>query len=139
MKEIAKTEYYEIRVDESKNRIHLTIIGFWKDRTKLRDYLPDLRRAVEEVAPGFTVLADLTKMKTPMPEIGELHEEAQRVVSQAGLSRTAEIVSGIVERMAAERYSKSSGMNKRSFADLAEAENWLDGSPDGLRRDVETG
>ena len=30
MREIAKNDYYELAVDESKNRVYWTMKGFWK-------------------------------------------------------------------------------------------------------------
>jgi hypothetical protein len=66
-------------------------------------------------------------MKTPLPEVAELHRRTQAMPVEAGLGRTAELVPvGVIEKAALERYAKESGMKKGSFEDRAAAEAWLD-------------
>ncbi len=45
MKTIAKTAYYSIAVDTTKNRIYLTIIGFWKSPEIVPAYVEDMKKA----------------------------------------------------------------------------------------------
>ncbi len=127
MKEILKNDYYSITVDEKKNRIYLTITGFWKDTNSVTNYISDLTEACRRLTKGFTILTDITQMKPPSPEVGEIHMKAQKVLVDAGLSHTAEILpASAVAKMAVDRYSDESGMKKGSFSSTPEAEVWLD-------------
>lgn len=124
-------DFYEIDLDTEKNRIYLTIKGYWKSLMEVRGYLRDLRAAVAELSEGFTIVTDLTRAKTSSEETSELHIKAQAYLVQAGLARTAEIhPESTVTRMALNRYAQTSGMTKGVFSSFAEAEAWLDESPE---------
>ncbi len=127
MTTIAKNSFYAILTDASKNRLYLTLSGYWKDRSDVPNYVNDLKRATSGLSRGYTILTDTTRMKTPTKEVVGIHTEAQKVVMSAGLSKTAELVSqDAIAKMATDRFSKESGMQKGSFGNKAEAETWLD-------------
>jgi uncharacterized protein (DUF2236 family) len=128
MKEVASNQYYTIYVDKPKNRVYLTIKGFWKDREAVADYLEDVRRAThDETGDRYTILTDVREMKTPPQEVAQLHIEAQKVCVDGGLWKTAELLEkNIAAQMTLKRYSDTSGMQKRSFGNKTEAEAWLD-------------
>jgi hypothetical protein len=124
---IAERDKYSIEVNKVINRIYFTIQGFWKDPADVPNYLSDWERAIEEVRPGFTILTDARKMKTPTRQVAKLHERVQAMLVKAGLRKTAEVVpEGAVEQMSLNRYAQESGMNKGSFENQKEAEAWLD-------------
>lgn len=131
MKTIAKTAYYSIAVDKTKNRIYLTIVGFWKSPTVVPAYVEDMKKACQEISPGFTVLADVTRMITLPPEIAAVHESAQQVTLAAGLRKSAEILpkEKALEKMALTKWSTKTGMVKNMFHAIADAEAWLDETP----------
>ena len=125
MIEIANNERYELRCDNSINRLFINIKGLWKTK---EGYLEDLENACSNLKRGFTMHVDLTTMKPPGEEIGGVHEEAQRIVQRHGLGSTAEVQADrALLRMALERYSDNSGMDKQVFLSNEEAENWLNG------------
>ena len=127
MEEIAKNEYYSISVDSGKNRIYLTVQGFWKDPTVVPNYIQDIEKAASSALQDFTVITDITQMRPPSPEVGELHMKAQTALVEKGLIATAEILpESVIAQASVDRYSKESGMNKGSFASIVEAESWLD-------------
>lgn len=127
MKTIAKTEYYIIATDAKKNRLYLTIKGFWKNRSVVPNYVSDLQKATTELSNGYTVITDITEIKTPPPEIVQLHTEAQRVALSAGLKKTAEVVGqDIIAQMTLKRSAQDSGMTRNVFGSKEEAERWLD-------------
>jgi len=127
MKAIATTEYYSLAVDQAKNRLYLTINGFWKNRAAVSNYLADLKKATQELSTGYTVFTDVTQMKTPPQDVAALHIEAQKVVVSAGLRKTAELVAqNVAISMPLNRYAKTSGMQRRTFHEREEAEVWLD-------------
>jgi hypothetical protein len=128
MKRIAKTAYYSIDIDKTKNRIYLTIGGFWKNVTVVPNYFDDIKKAAQEVSPGFTILTDVSQMATPPSDVGSLHEKAQQVLIEAGLKKTAEIIprEKAIEQMVLKKWSVKSGMVKGTFHDKFAAETWLD-------------
>lgn len=128
MKTIADNQYYTIAVDQAKNRVYLKIMGFWRNRDVVANYLEDIRIAThDETGPDYTILTDGRGMKTPPQGVAELHIEAQKICVDGGLRKTAELLEdNAAARMALKRYSKTSGMVQRSFIDQAEAEAWLD-------------
>jgi hypothetical protein len=126
-KTIAQNEYYVIAVDPGKNRMYLTLIGYWKSRAEVPKYLDDLKKGTRELSKGYTILTDVTKMKAPPQDVVSLHTEAQKVVLAAGLSKTAELVgSNIITKMSVDRFSKESGMYKGTFDSWRDADEWLD-------------
>lgn len=126
MKEIAKNKFYEISVDGEKNRLYLKIIGFWRNPEAVPHYTGDLLKATKELKRGFTILSDLREMLTPPVEITAIHEGAQKFLINAGLSRTAEVLSNVILKMVTKKYSDVSHMKKMEFTTIEEAEKWLD-------------
>jgi len=123
---IAQNDYYVIAVDQIKNRAYLTLMGYWKSRAEVPRYLEDWRKAIRELSRGFTVLTDVTRFKAPSADVVTLHTEAQKVLMSGGLNKVAEIVgSDIIAKMAVDRFSRESGMQKGTFDNWREAEDWL--------------
>ncbi len=126
-KTIAQNEYYMIAVDPAKNRIYLTLISYWRSRADVPTYIEDLKKATQYVSKGFTILTDLSLMRAPHPDVVQLHTEAQRIVVSAGLTKTAEVIGPDANtNIAIERFSRDSGMHKRTFDLWREADEWLD-------------
>ena len=127
---IAKNQYYDISADANKNRIYLTLSGFWSDKSAVPDYLNDVSKSIQNVAPGFTVLVDMREFKTATEEITSIQKQAGGMLVQAGLERTAEVLSQEmkIQQITLENYGKASGMKKMSFHDEIEATKWLDAS-----------
>lgn len=126
-KTIAQNEYYMIAVDTPKNRIYLTLISYWRSRADVPTYIQDLKKATQYVSKGFTILADLSLMKAPHPDVVQLHTEAQRIVVSAGLTKTAELIGRDANtNIAIDRFSRDSGMHKGTFDLWKEADEWLD-------------
>ena len=124
---IARNDYYTIDIDEKKNRLYLTIVGYWKSRDVVSNYIGDLVNASGKLSPNFTVLTDVTQMKTPHQSVVSLHLEAQKVLLEAGLKKTAELVGAdAIVKMSLGRFSNESGMPKGTFDNKQEAEAWLD-------------
>ena len=124
---IAKTDYYSIEIDKEKNRAYLGVYGFCKKVDDIPNFLNDIRKASDQLSEGFTLLTDVTGMKTHPPEVSDLHVESQKVWLEGGLLKTAELMPpSAVDRFAHERRAKSSGMLFKGFESAKEAEAWLD-------------
>ena len=127
MQIIAQNECYAIQVDKKKNRLYLTLIGYWKSRAVVPNYLEDMKKASLELSQDYTILTDVTQIKTPPQDVVSLHLEAQKLVTTDGLKKTAELVGqDVIVQMAFDRFSRESGMPKGTFVDKQEAEAWLD-------------
>lgn len=126
MIEFANNEFYELRVDKTANRMYITIKGFWREKG---NYLEDLEEACKAMSPGFKIHVDLTTMKTPRQDVGEVHIEAQKLLMNYGLIKTAEVHGpDALARMAINKYSDNTGMYKQIFSSNEGAKKWLDES-----------
>jgi hypothetical protein len=124
---IAKTEFYLIQVDQVINRAYLSFFGFCSKPTEIPNFLSDIEKACRRLNTGFTLLTDALQLKIPPPEVAALHEKSQELWIKGGLSWTAEVLpESAVVQLALNRYSKTTGMKKRVFKTLSEAEDWLD-------------
>lgn len=124
---IVANEHYTIFIDTRKNRLYLTLFGFWKSRSVVPTFKMDMRKAVRQLTRNYTILTDVTQMKTPPPDVAALHTEVQKMLMTEGLKKTAEVLGkDVIAKMAVERFSRKSGMNKEMFDDKRKAEKWLD-------------
>ena len=126
--EIAKNQYYEIYVDQIKNRIYYSLFGFWQSVDLVPNNIEDLATAISKLKPGFDFLTDLRTMKPPPEELAKHHMNAQKLARDKGLSRIAEVYDQKVVKFMAERYARESKANTKAFASVSEAEAWLDSS-----------
>ena len=125
---IAKTDFYTVKINKLKNRAYLIFTGFCSKPSDMPNFLDDIKKAAHGLRQGFTLLTDVTKIKTPPKEVAELHVKSQEIWIASGLSKTAEILPDtMVAKLALDRWSKTSGMEKECFDDKNEAEAWLDG------------
>lgn len=123
MKTIANNDRYILEVDDSINRMYITIKGYWRTKD---NYLEDLEEACKQMKPQFKIHVDLTTMTAPSAKVGVVHEDAQKMLMHYGLVQTAEVHNdSALTRLAVNRYSDNSGMSKRIFSSHEEARNWL--------------
>lgn len=117
-----------IRVDASKNRIYLKLVGFhdMEEAERMRDLY---KEAIAQCQPGFTVLADVTKYKPGSDEVQGVHAEAIKAAEEAGVSRVARLVGEMpLGGMQISRIASSEGHYEAAhFESFAEAEKFLNG------------
>jgi len=124
---IARNRYYEIALHPAKNRVYLTITGFWNDPAAVPFYRADWQKALARVQPGFTVLADATRMKTHPAPVQALHESIQGLLQREGLRFSAKVVAhDDMADLQCDAMLRRTGLEVTKFASLAEAEKWLD-------------
>ncbi len=123
---ITSNSYYDIAVDSAKNRIYLTIKGFWQTKELVPHYINDIGTAVGRMKPGFTVLADLTRMVQPTPEVCALHQESQVLLVKCGAARAAQIAYDPLLTNVLNQYSAELKISRRIFGETSFAEAWLD-------------
>ena len=126
MNTVVSNNYYSIQFDKTKNRFYFSIKGAWLKRDLVPNYLDDWTNAVKLTTPGFTILSDVTDMGPNM--VHDLHIQAQKILVNAGLGRTAEVYKegSIVAKAQVEQAAQDSGMPMRQFFNKQEAETWLD-------------
>jgi hypothetical protein len=124
---VVSNSYYEIAIDPAKNRIYLTIKGFWQTKDLVPHYVEDIGSAVARLKPGFTVLADLTRMVPPTHEVAVMHKRVRESLMENGLFRAAEIVDNPAVTGMLVEYPAGSKVNRRVFSGIVSAEAWLNG------------
>lgn len=127
--EIAKTKFYEFGVDQAKNRVYFTLIGFWASPNDVPNVYDDAMKAVDKVKPGYTILADLRDFKTPPNDVLKLTAKVQESLVKRGASKNAEVMDAKLVKFSMEKSADSSGLKTipfRQFDNMAEAIAWLD-------------
>lgn len=122
---IVKNKFYQIALNPSLNRVYLTIIGFWRTPQEVASYLPDLEKALRQLQPGFTLLTDLTGMKTHPAPVQAVHLAAQALLLRKGLRQTAEVTASSLVQFQTDTYAKNSKMPLRQFSSAEQAEAYL--------------
>lgn len=124
---VAHNTCYEVIYENSKNRIYLTVKGFWKSREAVTHFLNDLQKALRLVKPDFSLLTDMRTMLTHPQRLSSLHIEAHNLIKIAGLAKAAILVpTDRIATLQVEEINSKSAMASESFSSLAEAEAWLD-------------
>ena len=127
MTEITNNAFMKLAVDQTKNRIYYSMMGFWQKAADVPTSAEGWEKTLKLVSPGFTILVDLTQVKTISTEWAKIFEASQKKITDAGLIGTAEVVSeNVLMKAQLTRITKESGMPKKMFANKAEAEAWLD-------------
>lgn len=127
MKEIAKTHFYTLTVDPSKNRLYQTVKESWVRPVKGDPYLQDLERALRQMKKGFTALNDTTRVKVMSQEWSEAITKARKMLIEAGIAKSTEVLTeSVILKMQVQRVSRQAGFTTKFFSDPKEAEAWLD-------------
>ncbi len=126
LEKIVSNSYYDIAVDISKNRTHLTIKGYWETTELVPNFMADVNAAAEKMKPGFTVLANLTRMKPPPAAVCAMYKQAQALLVSCGLECTAEIIDDLSLEKTLNDYDCQSKIKKEIFVNAVDAEAWLD-------------
>ncbi len=126
-KMITKTGVYTIYVSTKKNRLYITLLGFWLSPSVATNYVDDILKAIQLLNTSFTVLVDMRNMQTPGHLLKDLHIEAQKVVVDACGIRSAEVIPDRISlKLELRDYATDSLIVREAFKDIESAENWLD-------------
>lgn len=123
---VAMNAHYAISYDKHKNRVYLTINGFWKNTETVPHYLTDLRKAVRLTQPGFSLLTDLQTMLTHPQRLSPMHIEAQTIIQDAGLAKAARVLpKDRIATLQAMELAGKSPLASENFTSIGEAERYL--------------
>ncbi len=126
---ISKSEFYEVKLDKSKNFFKLKINGFWGDESLYAELEEKIKPLLIDTKPGWKMMVDLSEIMTPPQQFGSRILQIQQVLVKYGLKKIAEVVpQSIIAQMAVNRIANSSGLEWRQFSNLKEAMAWLTGS-----------
>lgn len=125
-KTIVQNKFYELYISETKNRAYLKIIGFWRNPETVPEYLSDWEKTLTQLKKGFTLLTDASEMKTHPQEMRKVHENAQKMVMDAGLTKVAEVIPNDITEYQLDSIAQTNGFPKRTFRTVEDAEKWLD-------------
>ncbi len=123
---ISSNKYYKLEVSPDKNRAYLTIMGFWRNKETVPDYLTDWTAATQSLTKGFTLLTDASEMKTHPKDVQTLHEQTQAIALKAGVVKVAEILKDNIAELQLDAVAKVTRFPKKTFRTKEEAEQWLD-------------
>lgn len=122
---------YSVRKDTLKKRIYVKLAGFLEVEEAKR-YAKEVVEAAESFhqqnAP-FTLVADLTEMKTASKEVAEVLSGVQEATASKGLRKSAVLLPAeAVGSMQIKRYSRMTEVEEvqEYFSNLSEAEEFLD-------------
>ncbi|MBX0333708.1 hypothetical protein K3G39_10715 [Pontibacter sp. HSC-14F20] len=123
---VVRNSCYEIGYDGIRNRVYFSILGFWKNADSVPDFLNDWDKALQLVRSGFTLLVDMRTMITHPHQLNRLHEESQRRMKAAGLSRIANVMP--VDKIASLQVAdivKQIEVPSQHFETCEAAQQWL--------------
>jgi len=123
---IADNEAYSIYVLASKNRVYFKIKGYWRNAAAVPEYLNDWSKALNLLNDRFTMVTDSTEMKAHPDDVKELHHQVQAMLLKKQVIRVAGISTTSITEFQLNNIAKTTGLPKKNFRDLAEAEKWLD-------------
>jgi hypothetical protein len=126
MIEFKKENYYEVKADTEKNRYYMTILGSWEGPEAVPDYLDQTKKALGKLKPGFDVLNQILDTKPPKLSLTKLHNEVQKTLIKAGVSRVACVVPKLLSRVSLNVINKFVGMNLKTFSKKEDAIKWLE-------------
>lgn len=126
-KQLSTSPYYELAVDESKNRLYITSKGFWNKAEIVEDYHQAQTAALKHVKPNFTVVADMREFKILPQDLVPQQEATHKDLAAAGMYRVACIMpASAVANFQIRDVAKGTEMPEQRFAVLTEGEQWLD-------------
>ncbi|TXK33733.1 hypothetical protein FVR03_18920 [Pontibacter qinzhouensis] len=130
---IAENACYDLSYDSLKNRVYLTIRGFWKSQEAVPHYISDLQKALKLALPGFTILTDMQQMVTHPQAMNMVHVEAHQLVLEMQVASIAHIIpSDKIAKLQVSSIASQTGIPVHNFNSQQEAEIWLDQQSDLL-------
>jgi hypothetical protein len=116
---------YSIRVDIARNRIYVTLVGFFSlaEIKKCGDETID---ATRRLLPGYDVVTDITRFKAGTAEVAADIERVQAHFRRSGARQGVRIVgSNVLSGMQFRRTGTSAEYNSVNVESLEEAEKLL--------------
>ena len=118
----------ETRADRGKNCLYVTLVGFFNLEAAERA-IAEISSELRELRPGFTVISDISKVKTSSEEVAARVEDLFKQIDRSGVSRVFRVVSAgsAVARMQHARLQREAGVGYEvtEVASVEEAERLM--------------
>ena len=115
-----------VRADVVKNRLYLTLVGFFSDE-EMKQGSDQVIEFINKLKPGFNIINDISKFKPATPKGAEELKRAQQAAVEAGVRRTIRVIgSEGIAQMQFARKGKESGLEADVAASVEDAEKMLD-------------
>ena len=126
---ISDNEFYQVKVDTTKNRMYLTLKGVWRAPKETPNYVADVIKGARMLSGKFTLLSNFSMLLPFQPTVWEeVHYPALQALFQNGVGRAAQILPRNEDTTALlEEKAKVSGIELMAFGDEEIAERFLDG------------
>lgn len=121
----------EFKVDRGKNRLYITISGFFRGRD-VDPAMAELEKVVQDLRPGFDTITDLSEFVPGAPGASEALTRGGEILAAKGRRRGVRITGGLItglmqfQRMLKGVFDED---NTRYAKSMAEAEALLDNWP----------
>lgn len=129
MKKIAGNQFYALTYDEEKNWIYWTMRGFWPSMASAPDFEKDWDTAQSLTQPGFSIYADLSKLKVMPDDVVEAQNKRQAKLMEGGCRKVACLLDNEVTKMSLNDSLEKNNMSKVVkyflFIESKEAEKFL--------------
>ncbi len=117
---------YTIKVDEQKNRLYVTMVGFFK-LEEMKKCTDDTIEAIKKLKRGYDVITDISQFKPAGPETVKEIERGQAYFKTSGVNRGIRVIGdSALPDMQFSRTGKIIGYTPNTTATVAEAERLLD-------------
>ena len=117
---------YQIRVDAARNRLYITLEGFFT-LAEIKRCGDETIEATKKLRPGYCVVTDITQYKAGPPEVAQDIERVQAHFRNSGARQGVRIVgANMLSGMQFRRTGSHAEYNSVNLASLEEAEKFLD-------------
>lgn len=117
---------YDIRVDTVKNRLYVTLTGFFA-LDEIKKCGNETIEATKRLRPGYDVVTDITQFKVGTPEVAEDIKRVQHHFSVSGVRQGVRIVGrNPIAKIQFRRTGSEVAYNSTDVATPADAEALLD-------------
>ena len=117
---------YNIRVDPVRNRLYITLEGFFT-LAEIKRCGDETIEATKKLRPGYCVVTDITQYKAGLPEVAQDIERVQAHFRSSGARQGVRIVgANLLSGMQFRRTGGKAEYNSVNVPSLAEAEKFLD-------------
>ncbi len=124
--DIAKTEYYHIQIDKTKNRAYFYVLAPWSGIEDFSTFFEEWKQAVELLETNFTILSDLRVMPILSKEIEALFSKTHNYFIEKGLFHVAEVAAiNDISNIQIDRLENKNNIPKNMFPSLEQAEEYL--------------
>jgi hypothetical protein len=112
----------EVKADTTANRVYVTLRGFSSDQ-EMEQHVTRVAAEVRRLKPGFTMISDISQMKSATPNGTKLLQDIMGLYKKQGIARIIRIVGeDVIAKGQFNRLSKDAGIPVHYVSSHEEAE-----------------